>query len=78
MPSDVIIDLLICALESIQYEVLVQLLPQLRRDLQDSLLWKILYKIFDEEALKRIGDDEPFNSIVARFCWVSQGRIGAF
>jgi hypothetical protein len=58
MPGDIVANLLICALECIQHLVVLQLLPQLRRNMQDSLFGKIFYEIFDEEALKRIGDDE--------------------
>jgi len=51
MPGDVIADLLICALESIYYLIVVQLLPQLWSNLQNSLFREILHEVFDEKAL---------------------------
>lgn len=55
MPRDIVADLLISALECVQHFIVMQLLPQLRRNLQDSLFGKIFYEIFDKEALKWMG-----------------------
>src|SRR2546421_5192398 len=74
MPSEVIANLLICALKCIYHFIVVQFLPYLWSNTQDPFFRKILYEIFDEEALNGHINKESFNFFIARFGWMRHDR----
>src|SRR5689334_6931940 len=65
VPSDIVANLLICTLKGIHHLVMAQFMPQLRGNLQDTLVREIFDKILDQKAFERIGNDESFDGIIA-------------
>src|SRR5437764_15308354 len=74
MPSNIIANLLICALECIYHFIVVQFSPYLWSNTQNPFFRKILYEILDEETLNGHINKEPFNFFIARFGWARHDR----